>query len=87
MAQGGNIWEWEETAGDLVNDSGGEDRRLRGGQWHSEGNILQSSVRTSTFAGATVSFIGFRVAGIVPEPSRALLSLLGLGVVVVARRR
>ena len=33
MAQGGNVWEWEETEFDLVNDDPGAIRAARGGRW------------------------------------------------------
>ncbi len=87
MAQGGNVWEWEETALDLMNDNVGEDRGWRGGSWINPGEALQSDIRGGqdpTFENYHTS--GFRVA-MIPEPSRALLSLLGLGGVLMRRRR
>ena len=33
MGQGGNVWEWMETAYDGTNNTAGENRELRGGSW------------------------------------------------------
>jgi len=33
MGQGGNVWEWNETAYDGSNNTAGENRVLRGGSW------------------------------------------------------
>ena len=33
MGQGGNVWEWNETAYDGTNNTAGENRELRGGSW------------------------------------------------------
>ena len=35
FGQGGNVEEWEESAGDRVNDSANESRGIRGGGWNS----------------------------------------------------
>ena len=89
MGQGGNLWEWTETAYDGINNTAGEDRELRGGSWYTGlGSIvLESSFRTRTNPSANQEEeedLGFRVA-MIPEPSS--LSLLALGGVVVALRR
>ena len=66
MGQGGNAFEWNETAFDGNNDSVGESRTARGGSWFLFSDVLKSSFRG--FANpADESFdIGFRVASVVP---------------------
>ena len=86
MGQGGNVWEWNETAYDGINNTAGESREMRGGAW---GSSILNSVGASNQSyflpnEGNVDGWGFRVAS-VPEPSS--LSLLALGGVVVALRR
>ena len=38
MGMGGNVWEWEETEVDLVNDDPTGLRAARGGRWFNTGN-------------------------------------------------
>lgn len=83
MGLGGNVWEWQETEVDLLNDDAMADRILRGGSWVSD----LSRLRSDTWADPTLAInegtdVGFRIAGFssnvnaVPEPSSfALLSL------------
>lgn len=75
--QGGNIWEWEETDLDLVNDSTSSARGLRGGSWVTDFSFMSSSSRSSPpFADGS---IGFRVAGmVVPEPTIPALAIVPL---------
>lgn len=88
MAQGGNVWEWQETAYDLVNDNMWEERGLRGGSYYhgsQKSNALgheQPGVTDSTFH----TGIGFRVAS-TPEPSSLVLAALASVVVLIWRRR
>jgi len=90
MGQGGNAWEWNETAYDGTNDTAGENRDVRGGSFHDfvwYNIVLDASSRYYDNSPSSENFPhGFRVAS-VPEPSS--LSLLALGGVVVAlgRRR
>jgi len=85
IGQGGNVWEWLETANDGSNNSTTEMRDQRGGSWFSQANALNSSVRVEQNPFVENEYnTGFRVAS-VPEPSS--LSLLALGGVVVALRR
>jgi formylglycine-generating enzyme required for sulfatase activity len=91
MGQGGNVWEWNESAFAGTNSSSSELRAIRGGYWGSAELNLRSSGRGFDFDFPTgeFSFIGFRVAS-VPEPSTyALLSLAaaGFGAHVLRRRR
>ncbi|MEM8954455.1 MAG: SUMF1/EgtB/PvdO family nonheme iron enzyme [Verrucomicrobiota bacterium] len=89
MAQGGNAIEWEETAFDLTNSSPTQDRGLRGGAWNSNEDDLRSSERLGIGPAAEGVGLGFRVAGasVVPEPSGAVLAVLGLMGVLMSRRR
>ncbi|NDC00106.1 MAG: hypothetical protein EBZ83_01585, partial [Verrucomicrobia bacterium] len=47
MAQGGNVWEWNENAFDLDNNDATEVRELRGGHWSSSEVWLEASARSS----------------------------------------
>ena len=86
MGQGGNVWEWNETALDESNEIASETRVLSGGMWSANGNDLNASVLYYGSPSDEESGYGtgFRVA-MIPEPS--CLSLLALGGVVVALRR
>jgi len=86
MGQGGNVYEWNETAYDGSNNIAGEEREWRGGSWYSSGSFdLVAGSRASYYGPANEgNFEGFRVAS-VPESSS--LSLLALGGVLVALRR
>ena len=92
MGLGGNVWEWEETEADLVNNSESSIRGIRGGSWFSNSSNLLSSFRGGGFPGDGNDAVGFRVASLsltaVPEPSSMLLAVsLGLGGLMYRRRR
>jgi hypothetical protein len=86
MGQGGNVYEWMETAYDGTNDSVGEDGQLRGGVWGDFSFFLLATLRDREQTTTDREYImsGFRIAS-VPEPSS--LSLLALGGVLEALRR
>jgi formylglycine-generating enzyme required for sulfatase activity len=87
--QGGNVWEWEETEFDLVNDSVSSPRGARGGDWSDMSIDLLSSLRGSGGVPTNeVRYIGFRVASI-PEPCTLLLGALASagGLTLIWRRQ
>ncbi len=86
MGQGGNVWEWNESAFDGSNSLSSEVRAIRGGGWFNTENSLRSSFRSGNGPTSGDNFIGFRVAS-VPEPSTYALVLLGAGAVYLWKRR
>jgi formylglycine-generating enzyme required for sulfatase activity len=85
MAQGGNVYEWEETDFDLENGPSSSARGNRGGHFFSSSSVLRASIRFNVNPAGVVNNVGFRVASI-PEPSALLLvALAGLG--LFCRRR
>ena len=89
MGQGGNVFEWNESAFDGLNSSSSEGRAIRGGYWLDPEGSLRSSGRGYGDGDPTIELdvIGFRVAS-VPEPSTyALLLMAGAGALWFARRR
>ncbi len=79
--QGGNIFEFEETNFNLVNDSSSSARGVRGGSWYDTSVFLLSTNRCCVGGPADENgFVGFRVASL-PEPSTIVLvgmSVMGL---------
>ena len=88
MGQGGNVFEWNESAFDRLDSSSSENRAIRGGNW----SIGVSGLRSSSSRGGSSPAlehrsIGFRVAS-VPEPSTyALLLMTAAGALWMTRRR
>jgi hypothetical protein len=76
MGQGGNVFEWGETAFNLLNNSGSSVRVGRGGDWDNASPSLLSSNRNSANPTNEGNNLGFRVASI-PEPNTILLFALG----------
>jgi hypothetical protein len=74
MGQGGNVWEWNESAFDGSNSLSSEDRAFRGGFWDNSEFFLRSSLRFGVDPALEGFFVGFRVASVpegpaaVPEP-------------------
>ncbi len=79
-AQGGNVWEWNETAFDGVNSTTNDSRTFRGGGWNSGSASLASNLRNPAGPSAATGNLGFRVS-MVPEPIETAgvttLTLLG----------
>ena len=89
VAQAGNVWEWDETAVDLVNDDPNENRGFRGSAWLTitrEPISLSSSFRHSFLLpiGSSAD-VGFRVASI-PEPCTLTIIVLGMSAMLISRR-
>lgn len=91
MAQGGNIYEWQESDFDLLNGPIGSssDRVLRGGDWFNAAVFLSASSWNGfspSFEGD--GFVGFRVASTaIPEPGTLLLGMVAGVVCLLPRRR
>ena len=87
MGQGGNVWEWNESATDGSNSSSSEFRVFRGGYWGDDEQDLRSSERIGVGPELEGDFLGFRVAS-VPEPSTyALFGIGAIGMLMVLRRK
>jgi formylglycine-generating enzyme required for sulfatase activity len=90
MAQGGNVWEWNESAFDGHNDMSDKMRDLRGGSWGYGGELAMNASTVSPHdPNVEEPSIGFRVASTssVPEPSALSLLAVGLGGLAMIRRR
>ncbi len=85
MGQNGNVWEWNESAFDGINNSSSEFRGIRGGAWDASEVDLRSSLSSAGPPTGEGSGVGFRVASI-PEPGAGLLVWLGLGAMGMRRR-
>lgn len=86
MGQGGNVWEWNETAIGVESTRG-----LRGGGWGGGYGLLRASNGYGLASVTEFPDIGFRVASVsapVPEPSSfAVWSLIGLSLAGAGWRR
>ncbi|MBX9789697.1 MAG: SUMF1/EgtB/PvdO family nonheme iron enzyme [Pirellulales bacterium] len=86
MGLGGNVYEWQETEYDLVNNSGGGARINRGGSWSALAFNLSASDRAGANPTDENQGTGFRVAS-VPEPSGAVLAGLGIFTLIAGQLR
>jgi formylglycine-generating enzyme required for sulfatase activity len=78
LGQGGNVFEWEETAADRLNNGTGEGRGLRGGSWTGELSLLFATNRNGLSPAAQNELIGIRVVSVIPEPNMLFLLTIGL---------
>lgn len=85
MGQNGNVWEWQESAFDGMNNSPSEDRAYRGGSLVSADDALRSSRRAPDAPASSYIGVGFRVAS-VPEPSSTVF-VIGSALMFMAWRR
>jgi len=85
--QGGNVYEWSESAFDGANSSPSEFRAVRAGNYLDTDGMLRSSSRILGVPSSQSTSWGFRVAS-VPEPSTyALLLMAGAGWLLWKRRK
>ena len=85
--QGGNVFEMTGTSVFLT--VGGWSKVQRGGSWGSFGKLgtdMSSSYRGNISSNLTTGTTGFRVASL-PEPGSVALLMLGVGAMVIKRRR
>jgi sulfatase modifying factor 1 len=91
FGQGGNVYEWDETAFDRVNNSAGEGRDIVGGSWGTEANVLSGAhTGIGIMPSSEGSSVGIRIASVLPEPQAMVLivsSLLILSQFGCGRRR
>ena len=83
IGMSGNVFEWVETAKDLVNSDGDERRLFVGGYYRTTQGLRNDELLESEPFGESPN-LGFRIA-MIPEPSS--ISLLLIGVAGVASRR
>jgi len=86
MGQGGNVFEWTESAFDGTNSLASTARAFRGGAYNNTDLGLRSSIRNGTAPPSEFNFVGFRVAS-VPEPSTYALLMLGAAAAYFWKRR
>lgn len=88
VGQGGNVWEFEETATDLFNSDAQEGRGIRGAEYVVAISPigLSSSFRNSGLSSASYMNVGIRIAS-VPEPPSAVYALLLQFILLAPGRR
>ncbi len=92
MGQGGNIFEWNESAFDGTNSSASENRAIRGGNWFDSELYLRSSTRYHVDPSLDNYDLGFRVASVdaapIPEPGTwAAMAIFAGGAAYAGWRR
>jgi len=95
MGGGGNVYQWEESAFDGVNDSITENRFVSGAAWYDTDFNMRSSSQALLSSGPDQlgsAVLGFRVASVdiasIPEPSTyALFGIGAIGMLMVMRKK
>jgi len=92
MGQGGNVFEWTESAFDGSNSSSSEARAFRAGFWFSTEDSLRSSSRGVNVPTGATRGLGFRVASVdvapIPEPGTwAAMAIFAGGAAYAGWRR
>jgi len=78
MAQGGNVFEWNESDTTQPNGPVADNRVMRGGYWESIPGHLSASSAFSLVPTTQEDIRGFRVATSVPEPGAAMLIVMAI---------
>lgn len=83
--QGGNVFEWEETEFDSVNDSTSSQRGIRSGNGFSI--LMSSSFRGNVDPSIALSSGGFRVASVPEPPALTMITIAFAGSALLRRRQ
>lgn len=88
LGQGGNVFEWEESESDLLNDSSLSPRAIRGGFWQRDIRLMDSNLRINSPPTNENEFNGFRIASLtVPEPSSFVILALAISTSCLCKQR
>ena len=83
FGQGGNVYEWDETAFDRANNSAGEGRAVLGGSWKTAStDLLAQQTGIGILPSQDGDSIGIRIANVVPEPFSCILMVVGVVVLI-----
>ncbi len=86
VGQGGNVYEWYETAVSGTNDSPTAARGFRGGNWNSFAASMSTADLSSQLPQTSTDFLGIRVAA-VPEPGTyTILAIAGIAFAICRAR-
>ena len=91
VGQAGNVWEWDETAVDLVNDEVGEARGFRGDSWSTNSGGDNTSLSSSfrhfiNLPSHSIGDTGFRIASTqIPEPSTVIIATILISLTLFIR--
>jgi sulfatase modifying factor 1 len=86
MAQGGNVFEWEETELDYLNNSVSANRGRRGGSWDTDPSALSSTGRFNIPPSSEVPSTGLRIVHLIAEPTGLALALSAFLLPLMCRR-